>query len=104
MESLQPNGMGVGLDSGETFNSSLEEVTLNLKNNDLFFFYSDGITEAMNVDNNLFGQERVEDILLKNNSKTVSEIQTIILDELHNYCGEVPQYDDITLVTVKCKF
>jgi len=103
MESLQPNGMGVGLDSGETFNSSLEEVTLNLKNNDLFFFYSDGITEAMNAGNELFGTERIEKILIENNSKSVSEIQESMLNSINEFCAETPQYDDITLVTVRCR-
>jgi serine phosphatase RsbU (regulator of sigma subunit) len=103
LKSFQPGGMGVGLDRGETFNSSLEEVTLDIKNNDLFFFYSDGITEAMNAGNELFGTERIEKILVENNSKSVSEIQESMLNSINEFCAETPQYDDITLVTVRCQ-
>ena len=104
LESLQPNGLGVGLDRGENFNSALEEATLNLQNNDVYFFYSDGVTEAMNTDNDLFGLENVEKILTELRIKSSSEIQTGLLDGLKEFCGDATQYDDITMVTVKCNF
>ncbi len=101
LETIQPKGMGIGLNSGELFNSSLEEITLTLQPNDLFFFYSDGVTELMDQKDQLFGTEKVQRLLLDNSNENCSEIQSAILKKLSEFRGEIPQYDDVTILLVK---
>jgi sigma-B regulation protein RsbU (phosphoserine phosphatase) len=98
---FSPAGMGVGLDKGELFNSSLEEQTLQLQPNDLFFIYSDGVTELMNSGNQFYGEARLAKLLVENSNHNCSQIEKILLDELNEFRGKVPQYDDITILPVK---
>ena len=97
-------GMGVGLDKGELFNSSLEEQSLQLQPDDLFFIYSDGVTELMNSANQFYGEARLGKLLMENFNHTCSQIEKILLDELNEFRGKVPQYDDITVLTIKTTF
>lgn len=100
-ETFTPAGMGIGLDKGELFNSSLEEQSLPLQSNDLFFFYSDGVTELMNFGKEFYGEDRLIKLLTDNSAKSCSMIENILLNELTDFRGKVPQYDDITILTVK---
>ncbi|MBA4407112.1 hypothetical protein C0389_07555, partial [bacterium] len=100
-ELFTPNGMGIGLDRGELFNSSLEEVSLQMQKDDLFFFYSDGVTELMNSSNEFYGDERLIKLLTDNSMKRCSLIESILLHDLTNFRDKAPQYDDITILPVK---
>lgn len=100
-EELQPAGIGVGLDRGDVFQNSLEEAVYQLQNDDLYFFYSDGVTELMNENDELFGEERLGQILVSNASKTSFEVETTLMNNLTNFRGSTPQYDDVTTLLVK---
>ncbi len=98
---FKSGGMGVGLDKGELFNSSLEEQSLELLSNDFFFIYSDGVTELMNSENEFYGEDRLIRLLTDNSAKSCSVIENTLLNELTDFRDKVPQYDDITILTVK---
>ena len=51
--------LGLKLDNGEKFAELLEEVTLPLETGDVFVLFTDGITEAMNAAEDLFGEDRL---------------------------------------------
>ncbi|MCL6099480.1 MAG: SpoIIE family protein phosphatase, partial [Bacteroidetes bacterium] len=101
LETLQPAGMGVGLDRGEVFSNSLEEAVYKLQNNDLYFFYSDGVTELMNENDELFGEERLGKSLLMNASKSCNDIEAGLMKDLSDFRGKTPQYDDVTTLLVR---
>lgn len=100
-ELFSPSGMGIGLDKGELFNSSLEEESLSIQHNDLFFFYSDGVTELMNSANEFYGDDRLIKLLIDNSMKRCSLIESILLHDLISFHEGVSQYDDITILPVK---
>src|SRR5262249_59978102 len=58
---LAPDGMVVGLklDNGEMFERLLREETLPLQAGDLYLFFTDGISEAMNARDDVFGESRL---------------------------------------------
>ena len=63
---LIPSGMVLGLridGAMEKFNELLEEKEISLQRGDVMVFYTDGITEAMNADNDLFGDSRLSRIV-----------------------------------------
>lgn len=98
----QPKGMGVGLEKGDIFDSSLEEIEIELKSEHNFIFYSDGVTETMNEKHELYGMERLEELLIKNSNKNSDEILHCTLETLKQFRSKAPQNDDITLVIAKC--
>src|SRR5207248_2594108 len=58
---LAPDGLVLGLkiDNGEMFERLLEEDTIRLNAGDLYVFFTDGITEAMNEQDDCFGEDRL---------------------------------------------
>ena len=100
-ESIKPGGIGLGLDKGEVFESSLEEVEVSLERGSLLLIYSDGISEAMNNKQEEFGEERIIQVLKDNSNSYTETIQTKLLNKVKEFCGEVEQHDDITMLLVK---
>ena len=98
---FQPKGIGLGLEKGKLFDSTIEELELHLHKNQLFVFYSDGITEAMNNSKRLFSLERFYDVLISNTQKECNVIIENILNSINNFKNDAVQNDDITLVILK---
>lgn len=98
-----PGGIGIGLEQGDIFEEKLEELELNLESNELYVFYSDGITEAMNSKKEFFGEKRFNDVLKSTGEKSTSAIQSEILNSLKLFRSNTEQNDDITFVLVKIK-
>ena len=101
---LQPPGMGLGLDYSNGFANTLKEMQIELKNNDIIAFYSDGIPEAKNSKDEDFGYERFENIILQNGNKNLDEISNAIIKEVTLFTKDHSQHDDITLVLFKWIF
>ena len=75
--------------------------TIELMHGDTLIFYTDGIPEAMNEQEEEFGVERFEKLLLINRDKRAGELSKLIFDEIKKYRGSAEQSDDITLGIVK---
>ena len=70
---------------------------------DLIFQYTDGVTEATNVENQLYGMERLEQVLNRVKDRTPSEILPEVKKDIDAFVGEAPQFDDITMLCVEYK-
>jgi serine phosphatase RsbU (regulator of sigma subunit) len=68
---------------------------------DLLVLYSDGITEATNRDDEEFGEERLEQVILESKDETPARVKENILEALSGHCEGLPQNDDITVVVAK---
>ena len=62
---------------------------------------TDGITETRNTAGELFGSERVREIIRANAAAPAAAIQAAVIQAVHAFRGEAPQEDDVTLVVVK---
>lgn len=93
--------MGLGLERGPVFENYLEEVSLPLKRDSLFVFYSDGLPEAMNERKQQLGEEAIFDMVSAKRHLSASELQRSILTTVEEFQGSAEQHDDLTLVIVK---
>jgi len=101
-EQVVPDGMALGLDRGSLFRRSLEEFTLPLEPGDLFVFYTDGVTEAMNDRRQEFTLERVIALLEESRgSGDLTHFVSRLKQSLAAFTGETPQHDDVTVVTLQ---
>ena len=100
---LQPDGMVLGLqfDTGDVFNRTLEELTLPIGPGDLFLLYTDGISEAMNVDGDYFGDARLAELAQQHADLRSDELSARILGEVKAFAGSAAQHDDMTMVLLK---
>lgn len=101
IERLQPAGIGLGLDFTTGFASSIKEMEIQLKNNDIIVCYSDGIPEAKNNLEDDFGYDRLDSSILKNSNMDLDIISNNIMKELTVFSRNHSQHDDITLVIFK---
>jgi len=93
--------LALGLDPGETFARSIQEVAIPFQSGDLFVFYTDGFPEAMNKTLEEFGEERLCQTVQKHAHGTSAEIMDGIFAEMKEFVGKAKQHDDMTIVVVK---
>lgn len=75
--------------------------SVKLHEGDGLFMFSDGVTEALNNDLELFGEERLEKALAKHHAETPEELNKCILKELQTFVDGAPQSDDIAMLCVR---
>ncbi|MDQ7818321.1 MAG: SpoIIE family protein phosphatase [Melioribacteraceae bacterium] len=100
-ELYQPGGVGIGLNGGELFSSTLEEIKIEINPGDLLFLFSDGITELMNSENELYGIDNLKHFLTENKKLECTEIGKKLISNLESFRTKTHQYDDITFVILK---
>ena len=101
---LMPDGLVVGLHLEgieEKFAELLEEQTLPIDEGDLFAFFTDGITEAMNEESDLFGEERLSRLLEEHAHLPLDELREQILGDVEAFVGGADQHDDMTIVLLR---
>jgi sigma-B regulation protein RsbU (phosphoserine phosphatase) len=98
---LTPQGLGLGIDRGDRFGKILEEAQVALAPGDSFLFFTDGLSEAMNTKAELFGEQRLRDILEQSDALGSEELKERILGEIRSFVGEAAQHDDMTMVILK---
>lgn len=70
---------------------------------DKIFQYTDGVTEATNANNELFGMDRLTNILGENSALHPTELLPKIKEDIDKFVGEAPQFDDITMLCLEYK-
>lgn len=100
-ENIYTKGIGIGLDRQDIFNNNIEEVNLELKEGDVYFMYSDGVSEAMDEKRELFGSNNVEKVVQDNCDNTPEMIKAKLLSELSDFRKSAAINDDITFVGIK---
>lgn len=76
-------------------------TTLQLEPNDTLVLYSDGVTEAMDPDEQLYGNGRLRAVLLGKNEMPLDEIQKTVLESVENFARGARQADDLTILLVR---
>ena len=77
--------------------------SMTLEPGDKLFQYTDGVTEATNVKNELYGMERLGDVLNRVKNSAPSEILPAVKKDIDEFVGEAPQFDDITMLCLEYK-
>ena len=91
---------------GDTFplgilgDSEYEETQLKLQPGDKVVLYTDGIVEAMNEKEEIFGFERLVEVVQGARSATADLLLKEILDRVNAFTGGAAQHDDLTLIVV----
>lgn len=102
-EQLQGDGMAIGV---------LEQIRIaqkfvRLQPGDTIVFYTDGVTEAMNEDLDEFGLDRLElaartALFGRSPQCHAQDVIDSVREAIGDHAGETAQYDDVTLVVLKC--
>jgi len=92
-----------GVPLGLLEHTEYQPVAVNLEAGDLLAFFSDGITEANNPQQEEFTSRRLENVLRQNAQRPPQEIVNAVFEELRKFEAGRPQRDDQTLVVLKVR-
>lgn len=76
-----------------------EEDKISLSPNDKVFLYTDGVTEALDKNDSLFSEDRLEKFLVSKKFESVDEVTLVAIEEVKKFEGETDQADDITILS-----
>ena len=77
-----------------------EETPLQMEPGDKVVFYTDGIVEAMNKKEEMYGFERLHEIVNASHAETAEALMNDIINDVSDFTGAVPQHDDLTIIVV----
>lgn len=97
VEMLESECCPIGFSELETYS----QRTLPYKSGDIFVCYSDGVTEAANPEGDMFGLDRLTDLVAANYKSTPTELTAMIKDEVMKYANGVPLGDDLTILIIR---
>lgn len=97
IQRLQTGGLMLGLMPQAMY----EDIKISFQVGDVLVIQSDGVSEAMNIHQEPFGEQRLQDLILEHRDSAPQEIIDTIVCEVHNHAGEYIQSDDITIMVVK---
>jgi sigma-B regulation protein RsbU (phosphoserine phosphatase) len=98
MEKLEEGGLILGIFKTST---PYAEASVTIVPGDILIMYTDGVSEAMNQNNEQFTEERLESILKKSTNLSAKEIIQQVQKELESHTQATPQSDDITMLVLK---
>jgi len=96
---LDVNGMVVGAFAKAKYDSS----DLKLEPGDLLVFFTDGITEPEDAYGEMFGEDRLTDLLIKNAAQDEAELVQMIMRSVRQWTGSAELQDDMTLLLVRSR-
>jgi sigma-B regulation protein RsbU (phosphoserine phosphatase) len=103
-EVILPNGMVIGLrlpGAEQRFADMLEEDCRPIGPGDVIVLYTDGVTEAMDVAGELFGEEGLERVLSSHHGLDPAGIRERVVREVKAFVREAEPHDDMTMVILK---
>ncbi|MFI3177524.1 MAG: SpoIIE family protein phosphatase [Eubacteriales bacterium] len=75
-----------------------KEYELQLEEGDKLFVYTDGVAEATNASDELYGTDRLLDLLNQNKETDVQQLLVEVKADIDLFAGDAPQFDDITML------
>ena len=96
-ESIEVGGFPLGAFAGAVY----QEQTINFKPGDLLLLVSDGVVEAHDANDELFGFEGLDAAIAEARPNDVRNLVEVVLDRVQQHMGDREQHDDITIVAVR---
>jgi hypothetical protein len=98
---LRPAGLGLGMTGAAIFDRSLHLEQIQIQPGDALVLYSDGLTEAMNEKQELYGEERLKSVVERSVNGTASHLLDHIRSDIAAFTGTEPAHDDLTIVVLQ---
>ena len=97
IEPLSSTGLPIALYAGHGY----AEARVEVEHGDLLFFYTDGLVEAENAAGDMFGAERLQQLLADVQSREIDAILRQIEEHVHAFRGDVEPLDDATMMALR---
>jgi PAS domain S-box-containing protein len=101
--SVNPKGLALGMIDGKEFADRMEENILELATGDRFLIFTDGLLEAMDVEREFYGLDRLLNILEGERVRDPEKVLKRILDDVRIFTRNEPYHDDLTMLAMEVK-
>lgn len=101
VEVLNQPGLGLGIDQGDVFERVTKDRAFIMEPGDCLLLYTDGVNEAENAEGEMFGEERIQEVLTVHGAAGSARVVDEVLAAVHQFTGGRAPSDDITLVAIK---
>jgi sigma-B regulation protein RsbU (phosphoserine phosphatase) len=101
LQIIEPTGIAVGLENGGRFEAAIEEIKLKPESGDVLVYFTDGVIETMNHDQNQYGELAMNKTIRENVHLPAAGIKDALLRDLARFRGNTPPHDDLTLIIIK---
>ncbi len=101
VEEIHPEKKRLPLAAMEEMTYSMDKFTL--QKGDKLFLYTDGVPEATSADNELFGMERLTEVLKNRGSEKPEMLLRAVRASVDLFVGDAPQFDDLTMLCFEMK-
>jgi sigma-B regulation protein RsbU (phosphoserine phosphatase) len=94
---LARTGMAIGV----VADSAFEQRTVQLNHGDFILLYTDGVTDATDAQEQEFGEERLQRLILDQRHAPVADVVTTLEQAIGDFAGSTAPFDDVTMVAIK---
>ena len=99
VERIPSDGMWLGVEAD--IEAITADSSFKLGAGDILFLFTDGVTEAVNAESEMFGDERLVAIIERYGHLDLETLKNNLLDDLYGHMGAIPTRDDITFAMVR---
>lgn len=78
-----------------------QQKEIKLHPGDILFLYTDGVTEANDKGGNLYGEDRLRELLESKENAMPQQLVTAVWDDIQAFQGDAEQFDDITMLALR---
>jgi len=97
----RPKGLALGIDAGAVFERVTKDETVELASGDCVLFFTDGVKEAINSQEEEFGMERLAEVFQSTAAMGAEAVVKRVQEAVATFTGEGPQMDDVTIVAIE---
>jgi phosphoserine phosphatase RsbU/P len=97
IEPLSSTGLPIALYAGHGY----AEGRVRVEHGDLLFFYTDGLVEAENATGDMFGADRLQQLLAEAQSRDIDTILRQVEERVRAFRGTVEPFDDATMMALR---
>jgi len=101
LESIDTIDLGFPLGLEPDITPFIAEIKIQLNSGDVAVLYTDGITEAMDLNRQQYGLDRLQQVLIQHRDKTANDIRKAVIDDVLQHIGQEKVFDDLTLLIMK---
>jgi sigma-B regulation protein RsbU (phosphoserine phosphatase) len=92
-----------GMALGVVEDSSFQQRALHLDPGDFILLYTDGVTDATDAQQEEFGMERLEQVVLDHRQAPVGELMGALQQAIQDFSGSTAPFDDVAIVVARCQ-
>jgi serine phosphatase RsbU (regulator of sigma subunit) len=96
VEELHRTGMPLGVME----DAEWEKVSVKIEPGDALLLYTDGVTEAQNMEEEFFGMPQLKEVFSQQRGRSAAEIRDAVYGAVREWVGQAEQFDDITMLVV----